>query len=72
MVVLLLVVRGGTVCLPMPPSWPEVSQEIFLESYPLVIDTLTVGECIPISYNSEIFKILDHGGEKYGIIHSPT
>ena len=22
-VVLLLVVRGGTVCLPMPPSWPE-------------------------------------------------
>ena len=21
---LLLVVRGGTVCLPMPPSWPEV------------------------------------------------
>ena len=23
-VVLLLVVRGGTVCLPMPPSWPEV------------------------------------------------
>ena len=23
-VVLLLVVQGGTVCLPMPPSWPEV------------------------------------------------
>ena len=23
-VVLLLVVRGGTVCLPMPPSWPKV------------------------------------------------
>ena len=23
-VVLLLVVRGGTVCLPTPPSWPEV------------------------------------------------
>ena len=23
-VVVLLVVRGGTVCLPMPPSWPEV------------------------------------------------
>ena len=25
-VVLLLVVRGGTACLPMPPSWPEVLQ----------------------------------------------
>ena len=25
-VVLLLVVRGGTVCLPMPPSWPEAQQ----------------------------------------------
>ena len=25
-VVLLLVVRGGTVYLPMPPSWPEVSK----------------------------------------------
>ena len=24
-VVLLLVVQGGTECLPMPPSWPEVS-----------------------------------------------
>ena len=24
--VLLLVVRGGTVCLPMPPSWPEAQQ----------------------------------------------
>ena len=23
-VVLLLVVQGSTVCLPMPPSWPEV------------------------------------------------
>ena len=28
-VVLLLVVRGGTVCLPMPPSWPEVLSLIF-------------------------------------------
>ena len=25
-VILLLVVRGGTVCLPTPPSWPEVSR----------------------------------------------
>ena len=28
-VVLLLVVHGGKVCLPMPPSWPEVSFECF-------------------------------------------
>ena len=28
-VVLLLVVRGGTVCLPTPPSWPEVSSSYF-------------------------------------------
>ena len=28
-VVLLLVVQGGTVCLPMPPSWPEVSHSFF-------------------------------------------
>ena len=28
-VVLLLVVRGGTVCLPTPPSWPEVLILIF-------------------------------------------
>ena len=29
-VVLLLVVQGGTVCLPMPPSWPEVPTKVFL------------------------------------------
>ena len=28
-VVLLLVVRGGTVCLPTPPSWPEVSTNFY-------------------------------------------
>ena len=28
-VVLLLVVRGGTVCLPTPPSWPEVLFQAF-------------------------------------------
>ena len=32
-VVLLLVVRGGTVCLPMPPSWPEVDFADMLMNY---------------------------------------
>ena len=27
-VVNLLIVQGGTVCLPMPPSWPEVPESI--------------------------------------------
>ena len=30
-VVLLLVVRGGQVYLPTPPSWPEICLEIFKE-----------------------------------------
>lgn len=39
-------------------------RNFFKNSYPLVISTLTVRECIPVSDNSEICKILDHGGEK--------
>ena len=31
-VVFLLVVRGGTVCLPTPPSWPEAPHSCFIQS----------------------------------------
>ena len=30
-VVLVLVMRGGTVCLPMPPSWPEVFEKYHIK-----------------------------------------
>ena len=32
-VVLLLVVRGGTVCLPTPPSWPKFCSQILAPAY---------------------------------------
>ena len=32
-IVLLLVVRRGTVCLPTPPSWPEVSTTLYRTEY---------------------------------------
>ena len=35
-VVVLLVVRGGTVCLPTPPSWPEVPNQYFLNNHWLI------------------------------------
>ena len=32
-IVLLFVVQGGTVCLPTPPSWPEVLIVVILERH---------------------------------------
>lgn len=34
------------------------------QSYPLIMDTLTAKECVPILHNSEVSKIFCDGGEK--------
>ena len=36
-VVLLLVVQGDTVCLPMPPCWPELPQLYFLPNFQVIL-----------------------------------
>ena len=63
-VVLLLVVQGGTVCLPMPPSWPEVLKSYFIDYAITVVPICLPPPSTPHSlrqHPTQLFMSMSHG-----------
>ena len=52
-VVVLLVLQGGTVCLPVPPSWPVGETEVFFLYHETVLRLLLL--CVLANFSKEAF-----------------